>query len=268
VFVTPRPAGLLWEMGGVGTAEWTGVPLAAVLERAGLTNAAVEVLLQGTDSGESREFPNPFQTPGRIPFARSLPLAKARDDVLLAYRMNGVDLPIAHGFPLRAIVPGWYGMASIKWLAKIVATDQPFRGYHQTLEYAYFERRHGLPVLTPLTELQVKSLIARPVRNEVIPAGQTYRVHGAAWTGGSEVDRVEISTDGGQSWSAARLLDRAVPHAWRLWEYSWSVPSRAGRSTLMARATDRRGRTQPERHDPDRRNSMINFVLSIPVEVR
>ncbi len=267
VFLTPRPAGVLWELGAVGTAEWTGVALAAVLERAGVRKGAVEVILEGADSGETQDFPNPFRTPGRIHFARSLPLAKARRDVLLAYRMNGSELTPSHGYPLRAVVPGWYGMASIKWLTRLVVTDRPFQGYFQTMEYAYYERRHGLPTLVPITELQVKAQIARPALGEVVPVNRPFRVFGAAWAGESEVARVEVSTDGGKTWAAARLLEKPVAHCWRLWEYPWKVPAR-GRYTLMARATDKRGHTQPLQRDPDRRNSMISHVLPVEVEAR
>ncbi len=171
--------------------------------------------------------------------------------MLLAYRMNGQELPAAHGFPLRVIERGWDGMASVKWLAKITVIDRPFPGDFQTMEYAYYERRHGMPALVPLTELQVKSLIARPVRGEVVPAKQDCRIHGAAWTGESEVAWVEVSTDGGKTWVAARLVEPAAAHAWGLWEYTWRAPA-AGRYTLMARAHDKRGRIQPERHDPRR----------------
>lgn len=268
VFIVPRPAGLPWEFGAVGTAEWSGVPLAALLDRAGVRDGAVEVILEGSDTGETKEFPVPFQTPGRIPFARSLPIDKARRDVLLAHRMNGEELSKAHGYPLRAVVPDWYGMASVKWLSKIIVTDRPFQGYFQTMEYAYFERRHGIPSLTPVTELQVKSLIARPAVHEVVPRGQAYRVHGAAWTGNTEVTRVEVITSGGKEWQPANLVGKAAPHAWRFWEYTWQVPDRPGPYTLMSRATDRRGRTQPAQHDPDRRNAMINFTMPIAVDVR
>src|SRR5262249_7732829 len=158
----------------------------------------------------------------------------------LAYKMNGVDLPVAHGAPLRAVVPGWYGVASIKWLTRIVVTDRPFTGYYQTFDYSTFGRRDGLPVMVPITEMEVKAEVARPLRNEVVAANADYRVHGAAWTGESEVTKVEVSTDGGQTWTAARLLDKAFPFAWRLWEYTWRTPARPGRAVVMARATDKR----------------------------
>lgn len=268
IFAIPRLAGVLWELGGVGNAEWTGVPLAAVLERAGVRKGAVEVILEGADTGETQDSPSPYRTPGRIHYARSLPLAKARrPEVMLAYRMNGADLTPSHGHPLRVVVGGWYGMASVKWLTRLVVTDRPFQGYWQTMEYAFFERRHGIPVLVPVTELQVKAQIARPALQEVVPARRPYRVFGAAWTGESEVARVEVSTDGGKTWAAARLQGQGGPYTWRFWEYTWKAPA-PGRHILMARATDKRGRTQSMQRDHDRRNTMISHVLPMVVEVR
>jgi len=264
-FLRPQAPGVQWETGAVGTAEWAGVPLAAVLDRAGVRNTAVEVILEGSDRGEIRE----PRSPGVIHFARSLPLAKARQpEVLLAHRMNGAELPAAHGFPLRAVVSGWYGMASVKWLTRIVVTDRPFHGFFQSLDYIYFERLAGLPNTTPLTEMQVKAAIARPARNERLPRNEMVRVHGAAWTGESEVARVEVSADAGRTWARARLLEPNRRFCWRLWEYNWRTPDRAGPVTLMARATDARGRTQPGRRDEDRRSYMINHLLPWEVEVR
>jgi DMSO/TMAO reductase YedYZ molybdopterin-dependent catalytic subunit len=265
-FLTPKTRGVQWELGAVGNAEWTGVPLAAVLERAGVRHGAVEVILEGADSGEIKDEPKP---PGKIHFARSLPLAKSRQpEVLLAYKMNGNDLPLSHGFPLRAVVAGWYGMASIKWLTRIIVTDRPFQGFFQTLDYSYFQRPDGLPSLVPVTEMEVKAEIARPARQEVIPAKSDYHIHGAAWAGESEVARVEVSTDGGRRWSAARLLGQPIQRSWRLWEFTWQTPEQAGPLTLLARATDQRGRTQPLKRDLDRRGYMISHVLPIEVQVR
>jgi DMSO/TMAO reductase YedYZ molybdopterin-dependent catalytic subunit len=266
VFLAPRASGLLWELGGVSNAEWTGVPLAAVLERAGPKAGAVEVIAEGADSGEIRDEP---RSPGKIPFARSLPLEKARrPEVLLAYQMNGADLPPAHGHPVRLLVPGWYGMASVKWLARLVVTDRPFNGFFQTLQYATFERRHGEPTLVTTTEVQVKAQIARPALGEVVKTNAVYRMRGAAWTGESEIKKVDVSTDGGKSWQEAKLLDRSVRYGWRLWEYRWQTPPKAGRHTLLARATDQQGHTQPLERDPDRRSYMISHVLPVEVEVR
>jgi DMSO/TMAO reductase YedYZ molybdopterin-dependent catalytic subunit len=265
VFLSPSEAGVQWELGGVSNAEWTGVPLSAVLERARLKSSSVEVVLEGADNGQYRE-PAP-KTPGVISYARSLPLSKAmKPEVLLAYRMNGRELPPAHGFPVRAVVPGWYGMASVKWLARIIVSEGLFKGYFQTFAYSIWDRRHGLPTLVPVTQLQVKAEMARPASREVVPADSHYRVHGAAWAGEANVAKVEFSDDGGKSWAATKLLGEVVPYAWRFWEYSWRTPS-PGRRTLMVRATDSRGHIQPMKRDPDLRDAMISHVLPTEIEL-
>jgi len=263
--LAPKAKGLLWEQGAVGNAEWTGVPLASLLARAGVAAGALEVICEGADQGPVNDEP---RAPGIISFARSLPLAKARQpEVLVAYLMNGQPLPPEHGFPVRLVVPGWYGMASVKWLSKLTVSTEPYAGYWQTLEYAYWQRAHGQPTLVPVAEMRVKAEIARPALYEAVPAGQPYRVFGAAWTGESEVASVEISTDHGQSWQPARLLGAAVPFAWRLWEFSWTPPAAPGRHTLQARATDRAGHRQPTTHNPNRRNYMITKIASVEVFV-
>jgi DMSO/TMAO reductase YedYZ molybdopterin-dependent catalytic subunit len=265
-FLKPKVKGVPWQLGAVGNAEWTGVPLAAVLERAGLRGMAVEVILEGADAGEIAAEAKPA---GAVHFARSLPLAKARaPEVLLAYKMNGVELPEAHGFPLRAVVPGWYGMASIKWLRRLVVTERPFNGYFQSMDYSYFSQLKGLPNLVPITELLVKAEIARPAAGEIVKESKDYRVHGAAWTGDSDVARVEVSTDAGRTWTDARLLGDKVRHAWRLWEYQWRTPDKAGEARIMARATDAAGRVQALERDPDRRTYMISHVLPVDVTIR
>jgi len=264
-FLEPKVKGVQWGLGAVGTAEWTGVPLSILLDRAEVKTEAREVILEGADGGVLED---PKRPPGKMEFARSIPLAKARDDVLLAYKMNGNELPPQHGFPVRAIVPGWYAMASVKWLQRIVVTNKPFTGYYQTMDYAYWKRRGDLAELAPLTEMQIKTEIARPAQGEVVPADSDVRVHGAAWTSNDEVTKVEISTDGGGSWKEANLIGKAIPNAWRLWEFEWLTPSKPGKETLVARATDSHGRTQPVERDPDRGTYMINHLLPITVEVR
>ncbi|QEH38710.1 TMAO/DMSO reductase [Aquisphaera giovannonii] len=265
VFLVPKAKGLLWETGAVGNAEWTGVPLGALLERAGVKGGAVDVILEGADRGRIDDEP---KSPGEIHFARSVPLAKAAGDVLLAYAMNGEDLTPAHGFPVRAVVPGWYGMASVKWLSRVIVSERPFAGYFQTLEYSTFERRSGEPTLVPLTENGVKAQVALPAAGEAVPRGAEYRVFGAAWAGEALVSRVDVSVDGGTSWTPARLLGEPIRHAWRLWDFTWKVPGRPGRHILMARATDDRGRTQPLKRDPDLRTVMVHHILPVEVTVR
>ena len=264
-FLEPKVKGVQWGLGAVGTAEWTGVPLSILLDRAGVEANASEVILEGTDGGM---LDDPKSPPGKLRFARSVPLKKARHDVLLAYKMNGSELPPEHGFPVRAIVPGWYAMASIKWLQRIIVTDEPFTGYYQTIDYAYWNRRAEVAELTPLTEMQIKAEIAKPAEGETVPANSSVRVHGAAWTSDGEITKVELSTDGGSTWSEAKLLGEQKPNAWQLWEFNWQTPTAAGKRTLIARATDSFGRTQPSQRDRDRGNYMINHLLPIAVEVR
>ena len=263
-FLEPKVKGVQWGLGAVGTANWTGVPLSILLERVGVKPKAREVILQGADGGTLEDAKAPT---GKLKFARSIPLAKAKD-VLLAYKMNGTDLPPENGFPLRAIVPAWYAMASIKWLQRITITDRRFTGYYQTMDYAYCARRGDTAELVPITEMQVKAEIARPVASDIVPASSNVRVHGAAWTSDAEITKVELTTDGGSTWNEAKLVGEAKPNAWRLWEFNWETPTKPGKHTLIARATDSNGRTQPIERDPDRGTYMINHLLSIEVEVR
>jgi DMSO/TMAO reductase YedYZ molybdopterin-dependent catalytic subunit len=265
VFLVPQAKGTQWQLGAVGTAEWTGVPLAALLERAGVEDEACEIVLEGSDRGTPLEEPVP---PGPIAYARGVPRVKAlRPEVLIAYQMNGRDLPKDHGYPVRAIVPGHYGMASVKWLTRIHAVREPFHGYWQTSDYAYWDRLGGQPVRRPLSELRVKSAIARPVVYETLAPNQVYTVRGAAWTGESDVIAVEVSTDGGGTWHGARFVDPARRYAWRRWTCDWRTPSTPGRYTVLARATDAAGRVQPDTHDPSYGSYAIHHLLPIDVFV-
>lgn len=266
LFLSPPEKGLQWELGGVGNIDWTGTPLWPLLSRAGIQPSACEVVLVGADQGEPRD-PEP-STPGPIVYARSLPLEKAsRPEVLLAHRMNGAPLTPQHGFPVRAVVAGWYAMASVKWLRRIVVVDRPFQGYYQTFAYSRWERRDGLSSLVPVDELQVKAQIARPAPHERVPVGSVFHIRGTAWSSDAAVTRVEVSADGGASWVDARLLDEPLPYTWRRWELAWQTPSQPGSCTLMARATDAHGRTQPMQRDRDRRDGMISHVLPIEIEL-
>src|SRR6267154_1887597 len=247
-FLEPKVKGVQWGLGAVGTAEWTGVPLSILLDRAEVKPGACEVVLEGADGGR---LDDPKAPPGELKFARSIPVSKAHTAVLLAYKINDADLPPQHGFPLRAIVPGWYAMASIKWLQRIIITDQPFTGYYQTMDYAYWARRGDIAELVPLTEMQIKAEIAKPAQGEIVPANSNVRVHGAAWTSDGEITKVELSTDGGFTWNEANLLGESKPHAWRLWELDWQTPTAPGTQTLIARATDSLGRTQPVHRDAE-----------------
>jgi len=257
--------GTQWDLGAVGNAEWTGVPLSAVLQRAGIGQRATDVILEGADRGGVKEPPRPE---GEIYFARSVPIEKAKHDVLLAFKMNGEELTPSHGFPLRAIVPGWYGMASVKWLQRIVVTDEPFNGYYQSADYAYWQRRDGLPTLVPLSVMPAKAQIARPQAGEEVAAGKKYSIRGAAWSGGPEVIRVEISSDRGTNWASANLVGESRKNAWRFWELEWEAPAKPGKYNIMARATDAAGHSQPLVRDLDHGTYMIDHCLPIEITVR
>jgi DMSO/TMAO reductase YedYZ molybdopterin-dependent catalytic subunit len=264
-FLEPQRDGAQWEGGAVGTAEWTGVPLAAVLKRAGLRDSVSEVILEGADKGKIKEPPRPS---GEIHYARSIPLEKAADDVILALKMNGEKLTPSHGFPMRAVVPGWYGMAAVKWLTRITATVEPYHGFYQTIDYSFWERGSKSPSLLPITTMRVKAQVARPEFAVVVRAGHPYRIHGAAWSSDAAVSKVEVSTDGGGKWREARLLGAPLPNAWRLWEYRWAVPKKRDKVVVMARATDSEGRTQPAQHHDDRGSYLIHHWLPVEVFIR
>lgn len=264
VYLVPKADGAQWANGGMGNAEWVGVPVAALLQRAGVTAGAVDVVFEGADSGELTSDP---KSPGPISFARSISIAEAlHGDALLAFRMNGSPLTGAHGFPVRVVVPGWYGMASVKWLKRITVTEKPFDGYFQSLQYSYFQRSNGIPTLLPITAIGVKSAIMRPAFGERLAPGRPYTVSGNAWAGLSEVASVEVSTDGGATWQQATMTTPAVRYSWRMWQFQWT-PARAGSYKLMARAKDAHGHQQPMDRNKDLRSYQITHVIPISVEV-
>src|SRR4051812_29049918 len=216
-FLSPHVHGVPWGAGAIGHAEWTGVPLRLVLEQAGVKPGAVEVLFTGADRGSEADHPEP------MPFARSLPLAKALDpDTLLAVRMNGELLEPSHGYPLRLFVPGWYGVASVKWLTRIAVVDRPFKGYYQSVKYT-IRRQAGSGIETVIIgPMALKSEVLRPRADSVLGVGLN-RVCGLAWGGDDPVARVEVSTDGGRDWGEAALVGPQAAYSWTLWEYLWEV---------------------------------------------
>jgi DMSO/TMAO reductase YedYZ molybdopterin-dependent catalytic subunit len=265
VFLVPQVDGAQWELGAAGNAEWTGVPLRHLLEQAGLADEACEIVLEGADCGTPKDEPRP---PDPISYVWSLPRAKAiQPEVLIAYAMNGHDLPPDHGFPVRAIVPGHYGMASVKWLTRIQAVCEPFHGYWQTSDYAYWDSMDGKPVRRALGEMKIKSEIARPRVYETLLPNRLYTVSGAAWAGETDVVEVTVSTDGGVSWAEAEFLDPARRHAWRRWRFDWHTPKEPGPHTLLARAKGADGVLQPDKHDQSNGVYVINHCLPIEVFV-
>ena len=233
-FLQQHVHGVQWGAGAVGHAEWTGVPLRLLLEESGVEPSAVEVLFEGADCGSEADHPE------RMYFARSLPLAKALDpDTLLVYRMNGEPLEAGHGYPLRLFVPGWYGVASVKWLRRIEVLDRPFHGYFQSKKYTIQRRGAGRRLETVVVgPMEVKAEMLRPRPGAVVGLGSN-RIAGVAWAGEEAVAKVEVSTDGGRTWGEATPVGPQAKYSWTLWEYFWEV-AEPGTYVLLARAPCRR----------------------------
>ncbi|GAA1167465.1 DMSO/TMAO reductase YedYZ molybdopterin-dependent catalytic subunit [Kitasatospora gansuensis] len=252
--------GTPWTLGGVGSARWRGVRLADLLHRAGLRRDAVDVLPTGLDdeyltaSGANL---------GRV--RRPLPVGKALDDVLVAYEMNGEPLTPDHGAPVRLVVPGWVGIASIKWLGSVEVATEPLYSPWNTQYYRLFGPAHPAGGSAPLTRQVVKSAFEL-APDAVLPAGRRHRLTGRSWSGAAAIRQVEVSTDGGTRWQPARLLDEPRPNGWVRWSHDWR-PERPGPYELRARATDRRGNTQPDVAVFNTEGYLFDAVVAHPVTV-
>jgi DMSO/TMAO reductase YedYZ molybdopterin-dependent catalytic subunit len=254
-FLKEKAAGVQWGAGAIGHAEWTGVRLRDLLEPAGIKASATEIIFEGADRGE--------EGGKTMNFSRSLPLAKAlHPDTLIALRMNGEALEPNHGAPLRLFVPGWYGVASVKWLRTMRVTDQPYQGYFQTTKYSIIRggRRQ------PLGPGSVKSELLSPAPGAEVGTG-TVRIAGVAWAGEAGVSRVDVSTDGGRTWQAAHLTGIDQPYSWRQWEALWTVTA-PGEYDLVTRAHSSRGEAQPFDYDQDNLGYLINVVRPVSVRVK
>ena len=237
--LSPRPMSQPWLGEAVGTAEWTGTPLGPILAEAGLRESAREVVFTGLDRGVQGGIDQLYE--------RSLPLAEAqRPEVMLVHAINGQPLPPQHGFPVRLIVPGWYGMTDVKWLRSITVTDAAFEGYQQARAYHYRVSDHGAG--EPVTRMLPRALMAPPgvpdfmSRTRFVTPG-SYTIEGRAWSGRGTVTRVEFSHDGGQEWAEVELGAAVSPFAWRGWRHQWKAEP--GEHELCVRATDSEGNVQP-----------------------
>ncbi|EST35985.1 molybdopterin-dependent oxidoreductase [Streptomyces roseochromogenus] len=265
--LTPRPVSQPWLVEAVGTADWSGVPLRLLLAEAGADPAAVDVVFTGADHGVERGIEQDYQ--------RALPLAVALGDdpqVLVATAMNGAPLPPQHGRPLRLIVPGWYGMAHVKWLRSVTVSDVPFTGFQQTV--AYRIRHTAGEEGEPVTRVAPRALLVPPgfpdfmSRTRVVRPGPV-KLFGRAWSGQAPVTSVEVSTDRGVSWERA-VLDPLLDGqrwAWRGWHYDWA--SSPGEYEVGARASDAGGSTQPLEQRWNRggfANNAVRFVRVVCVD--
>jgi DMSO/TMAO reductase YedYZ molybdopterin-dependent catalytic subunit len=224
----PPGEGNQWDEQAVSNAVFKGVSLSTVLDHVGLEDDAIEVVATGSDSGT---------------FQRSLPLDVAlQPEVLLTWEMNGQPIPAPNGGPVRLVVPGWAGVASVKWPVQLELVNAPFRGYYHAERYIMADANGH--TRAPVREMPVKSVIAWPADGQVVARG-SHTVFGFAWSGLGQISQVEVSTDGQRTWSAARLVPGEGPLAWRRWEFHWTA-SAVGPATLAARATDTAGNVQPK----------------------
>lgn len=255
----PAVPGEPWGLGAVSTAEWTGVPLVELLDRAGVKEGATEIIFRGADGGHIADVDAPIR------FERSLPADQVRDiGALLVYAMNGEPLSAPHGYPLRLIVPGWYAVASVKWLTDIIVTDRAFEGYFQTTKYWYEWVRGGREEREPVTLLNVRALIVAPRPGTSLRRGET-AIRGIAWSGTASIAKVEVSLNGGP-WQEARMIGEARRGAWQWWELISSLEE-AGPLVVRARATDKSGRTQPDQAEWNRLGYGNNSIHAVAADV-
>jgi DMSO/TMAO reductase YedYZ molybdopterin-dependent catalytic subunit len=261
--VHPHVVSQPWVLEAVGTMEWTGIPVAELLEDAGVGADAAEVVFEGLDAGVDGGVEQVY--------ARSLSLEDARaEGVMLAYAANGAPLSPQHGFPLRLVVPGWYGMTSVKWLRGVRVVSEPFQGYQQ--RQAYRIRASEDEPGTAVTRMLPRALMIPPgipdfmSRERFVDPGEVV-IEGRAWSGWGAITGVDFSADGGRSWSGAALAEPVGRHAWRGWSYTWK-PERAGRSELCCAARDEAGNRQPLAPPWNLGGYSNNAVQRVPVTVR
>jgi sulfane dehydrogenase subunit SoxC len=261
--LSPRPLSQPWLEEAVGNAEWTGTPLAPLLEEAGIDDGAVEVLFTGLDRGIQGELEHAYE--------RSLPLDEAlRPEMLLAYEINGQPLPPQHGFPLRLIVPGWYGMTHVKWLERITVLSEPFEGYQQAMQYR--EKQSEDDPGIPITRMLPRSLLVPPGipdfpdRRRFLAPGPVV-LEGRAWSGRGAITQVEVSVDGGRTWGDATLDEPTGEFGWRRWTFSWDGVE-PGEYELCSRATDGAGNVQPTEPGWNYGGYVNNAVQRVAVTVR
>jgi sulfane dehydrogenase subunit SoxC len=259
--LAPRPLSQPWLLEAVGNAEWTGTPLAPLLEEAGLEDDVVDLVFTGADHGLQGDVEQDYQ--------RSLSVEDAmHPDVMLVWAMNGQPLLPQHGAPLRLLVPGWYGMTSVKWLTRIEAVPERFEGFQML---AYRKRDQADDEGIDVTRIFPRSLMIPPgfpeffTRTRIVDAGEI-ELTGRAWSGWGRILRVEVSTDGGASWRDTTLGEQPTPTEWVPWRAAWQAAP--GAYELIVRATDEAGNVQPLEQSWNHHGFENNAVQRVPVTVR
>ncbi len=260
-YFRPRVYGEQWQDGAISQAVWKGVSLNYLLLMTGIKDSAFEVVFEGHDAGRRKDIPGIFS------FARSLPLEKAlHPDTIIAYEVNGAPIPYKHGYPLRLIVPGWYGMAWVKWLKRISVIDHLFTGPFQAIDYNYYPYKDSDRNKKPVTTININSIIQYPMNLSILNTGN-HNIKGLAWTGKGVMTAVEVSTDNGVTWDFAKLQrDPSQVYSWVLWNHQWNVHNQ-GEYTVMSRAYDSYGRSQPEAAAWNRKGYGYNGIPITRVKV-
>lgn len=247
-----KPQGTQWKLGAIGVAEWTGVPLSLILDRAGLKGSARDVMPQGLDDLQVR---------------RPMSITKAlAEDTILAYAMNGEPLPPDHGFPVRVLAPGWIGVANIKWVGRIEVSEEALSSHWNTETYVLIgpDYRPEPPAHGPVLSSQSVKSALELAWGGPLPAGR-HLIRGRSWSPFGKIAKVEYSLDGGKTWQLARLREPNIARAWVRWDFDWEAAP--GRYVIQARATDAEGHTQPDRVPWNEQGYLYNAVVDHPITV-
>ncbi|AOY77867.1 sulfite oxidase [Clostridium formicaceticum] len=260
-YFDPKTYGEQWKDGAISQVAWKGVSLKDLLYFTGIRSTAIEVAFEGYDYGTRKDIDRVF------PYARSLPLEKAlHPDTIIAYELNSQPIPYDHGYPLRLVVPQWYGMASVKWLKEIRVIDHKFTGPFQAIDYVYYPNKEDDFGKKPVTEIKVNSIIQQPMNYSVLDTG-SHSINGIAWSGHGTIKEVELSFDQGLTWKNVELYqDKNQQHLWTFWKYAWTVEEK-GEHTIMCRAKDSYGNIQPLEAEWNRKGYGYNAVYIIKVKI-
>lgn len=256
----PKVYGEQWGKGAISQGIWKGVSLKTLLQYTGLLDNAKEIVFEGYDNGRRPDSNKLYN------FSRSLPIEKALDsDTIIAYEYNNHPISFKHGFPLRLIVPGWYAMASVKWIKKIIVIDKEFKGPFQDIDYVYYPNQENDNGKVPVTTINVNSTIQYPLNMQLLHSG-VYEIKGIAWTGEGQITMVEISIDGGQTWNKCKLTFSSEKHSWIRWNYTWNALKK-GEFTIKSKATDSKGNVQPLEPIWNRKGYGYNAIDHIKVKI-